>query len=87
MVFIGNEILFALHFTVFWQHDKRGELVFNDLKKCIFEFGTLIGFLFRVPVKVGLTIGLFPKTFVDGVDIVFVIHVTICWVVCEQGES
>ena len=44
MVFIGKEILFALHFTVFWQLDKRGELVFDNLKKFIFEFGTLIRF-------------------------------------------
>ena len=30
MVFMGKEILFALHFTVFWQLDKRGELVFDN---------------------------------------------------------
>ena len=36
MVLMGKEILFALHFTVFWQLDKRGELVFDKLKKFIF---------------------------------------------------
>ena len=34
-----------------------------------------------------MTTGLFPKTFVDDVDIVFVLPVTICWGVCEQVES
>ena len=32
MVFIGNEILFVLDFTVFWQFYERGQLVFDDLK-------------------------------------------------------
>ena len=82
-----KKILFALHFTVFWQPDKRGELLFNNLKKFIFEFGTLIRFFFRAIVEVGVTIGLFPKAFVDDVDIVFVLPVTICWGVCEQAAS
>ena len=29
-------------------------------------------------MEVGVTIGFFPKTFVDDVDIVFLLHVTIC---------
>ena len=87
MLFIGKKILFALHFTVFWQLDKRGELVFDNLKKFIFEFGTLIRFFFRVLVEVVVTIGLFPKAFVHDVDIVFVLPVTICWGVCEQAAS
>ena len=41
MVFIGKGILFPLHFTVFRQLDKRGELLFDNSKKFIFEFGTL----------------------------------------------
>ena len=44
IVFIGKEILFALHFTVFWKLEKREKLVFDNLKKFIFEFGTLIRF-------------------------------------------
>ena len=87
MVFIGKEILFAVHFPVLWQLDKRGELVFYNFKKIIFEFGTLIRFFFRVLVEVGVTIGLFPKTFLDDVDMVFVLPVTICWGVCEQAVS
>ena len=78
IVFIGKELLFALHFTVFWKLDKRGKLVFDNLKKIIFEFGIVIKFFFRVLVEVGVTIGLFPKTFVDDVNIVFVLHVTVC---------
>ena len=46
MVCTGKEILFALHFTVFWQLDKREELVFDNFKKIIFESGTLIRFFF-----------------------------------------
>ena len=38
-------------------------------------------------MEVGVTIGLFPKTYVDDVDIVFVLRVTICWGLCEQAES
>ena len=79
MVFIGKEILFILHFTVFWQLDKRGELLFDNLKKVIFEFGTLMRFFFRVLVEVGVTIGLFPRSFPDDVDIVFVLYITIFW--------
>ena len=42
---------------------------------------------FRVLVEVGVTIGLFPKTFVYDVDIVFVLPVTICWGVGKPAES
>ena len=75
-MFIGKEVLFALHFTVFCQLDKRRKLVFDNFKKITFEFGTRIRFFFRVLVEVEVTIGLFPKTFVDDVDIVFVLPVT-----------
>ena len=87
MVCTGKEILFPLYFTVFWQLDKIGELLFDNFKKIIFEFGTLIRFFFRVLVEVGVTIGLFQKTFVDDVEIVFVLIVIICWGVCELAES
>ena len=87
MVFIGSEMLFTLHFTVFWQLVKIGELVFDDLKTFIFEFGTFIRFFFRVLVQVGVTIVLFTKIFADDVDIVFVLPVTICWGECKQTES
>ena len=87
MVFIGSEMLFTLHFTVFWQLVKIGELVFDDLKTFIFEFGTFIRFFFRVLVQVGVTIVLFTKIFADDVDIVFVLPVTICWGECKQAES
>ena len=40
MVFMGKEILFALHFTVFWQLDKRGELVFDNFKKFLWIWNT-----------------------------------------------
>ena len=87
MVFIGSEMLFTLHFTVFWQLVKIGELVFDDLKTFIFEFGTFIRFFFRILVQVGVTIVLFTKIFADDVDIVFVLPVTICWGECKQAES
>ena len=71
MVFIGNEILFVLDFTVFWQLDEKG------------EFGTLTRFFFGVLVEVGVTSDPFPKSFFGDVEIVFLLHVTICWGVCE----
>ena len=77
MLCTRKKILFALHFTVFWQLDKRGEWVFDNFKNFIFEFGTLIRFFFRVLVEVGVTIGLFRKMFVDDVEIVFLLSVTI----------
>ena len=40
MVLMGKEILFALHFTVFWQLDKRGELVFDNFKKFLWIWNT-----------------------------------------------
>ena len=40
MVLTGKEILFALHFTVFWQLDKRGELVFDNFKKFLWIWNT-----------------------------------------------
>ena len=88
-VFIGKEMLFALHYNVFWQLDKRGELVFDNIKKIIFEFGAIIRFFFTVLVgvlPVGVTISLFLKTFVYDVDIVLVLPVTICWGLCGQAE-
>ena len=48
------------------------------VKKVTFEFGTLIRFFFRVLEAVEVATGLFPKTFVGDVDIVFALHVTIC---------
>ena len=38
-------------------------------------------------MEVGVTIGLFPKSFVGDVDIVFALHVTIWLGVCKQTES
>ena len=40
MVLMGKEILFALHFTVFWKLDKRGELVFDNFKKFLWIWNT-----------------------------------------------
>ena len=74
MVFIGKEILFPLHYTVFRQLDKRGELLFDNSKKLDF-------------VEVAVTTGLFSKTFVDDVDIELLLPATICWGVCKQAES
>ena len=56
-------------------------MVFDNIKKIIFEFGAIIRFFFTVLVgvlPVGVTISLFLKTFVYDVDIVFVLPVTIC---------
>ena len=53
-------------------------MVFDNFKKIIFEFGTLIWFFLRVLVEIGVTIVVFPKAFADDVDIVFVLPVTIC---------
>ena len=44
-------------------------------------------FFFRVLDKLGGSTALFPKTLASDVDILFVLHVTICWGVCEQAES
>ena len=40
IAFMGKEVLFALHFTVFWQLDKRGELVFDNFKKFLWIWNT-----------------------------------------------
>ena len=47
-------------------------MLFDNFKKIIFEFGTLIWFFLRVLVEIEVTIAIFPKTFVDDVDLVFV---------------
>ena len=56
------------------------------LKNLSLNLEHLLDSFFRVLVEAGVTIGFFPKTFVDDVDIVFVLPVTICIGVCEQAE-
>ena len=72
-----TELLMRVEWTAFLHCTVSiGKSYFLPYICFIFGFETLVGFFFRVLVELGVTIGLFSKTFVGDVHMTLFLHVT-----------